>query len=96
MQLFAVMVMDMIVPAVQQRQGCRDAPCTIKRVVQTQQGIAVDGTYFIVMSGYLTHGHFVTAVSRLVLIDIFKAQVDAGTGLRPSALHIPLGIERAE
>src|SRR4029453_4347189 len=92
----AMMVVNVLVFAVDPRnnQGC--AKVLGETVVEGGEEITVDGANFVVMMRNLAHGNIPRAGTRLVLINVFIAQVGPQAGLIPDALHAPIGIDQTE
>src|SRR4051812_32382788 len=67
--LFAMMVVNMKVLAVDNGGCYRYAPFGIEGVGIAGQNIPVDGGYLVMMMGYLTNSDVLIAASRLVLVD---------------------------
>ena len=86
------MVVNVVVFAVDPRnnEGC--AKVLSETVIESSEEVGLWCELVMVM-GNLAHGNIPRAGTRLILIDVFIAQVGAQAGLIPDALHAPIGVD---
>ena len=95
-QLRAAMIVNMLMLAVYQRQSRGKPPALVEIVVEPEDRIAIDRLHLVVMLRDLPDGDIPIAGARLVLVDIFEIDVDAGAGSARRKLRDPVRVDVAE
>src|SRR5207247_5622113 len=90
----AIVKMEMRPVAI--RNTDRDAPALVQRVVERADEIAIDRFHFVMVARYFPDAHFVAPGPRLILVDIFEAQVQPQARIACDTLQVPTGVHHTE